>query len=74
MKLETYKELVFSKTKEPSVTKTKWVKSSKLCMMFIEFRNMDILKYNLWNIANVYGGSDTTLVIVHSGDNKEIIM
>jgi len=28
MKLETYKELVFSQTKEPSVTKTKWATTS----------------------------------------------
>ena len=74
MNLETYKELVFSQTKEPSVAQTKWVKTSKLCMMFVEFRNMDILKYNLWNIANVYGGSDTALVIVHSSENRDAIM
>lgn len=34
---------------------------------------MDILKYNLWNIANVYGGSDVCMTIAHSGDNKDII-
>ena len=44
MKLETYKELVFSQTKEPSVTKTKWAVTSKLCMMFVEFRYMDIFE------------------------------
>ncbi len=74
MKLDAYEDLVFSRTKEPPKEKTKWAVTSKLCMMFVEFRYMDILKYNLWNIANVYGGGDTTLVIVHRGDNKEIIM
>jgi hypothetical protein len=42
-------------------------------MLFIEFRFMDILKYNLWNIANVYGGGDVCMTIAHSGDNKDII-
>jgi len=74
MKLEDYKELVFTHTKQPKPENTTWAETSKLCMLFIEFRYMDILKYNLWNIANVYGGGDTTLVIVHSGDNKDIIM
>ena len=74
MKLEDYKELVFTHTKQPKTENTTWAETSKLCMLFIEFRYMDILKYNLWNIANVYGGGDTTLVIVHSGDNKDIIM
>lgn len=74
MDLEEYKELVFKYTKCPDPEKTIWANSSKLCMLFIEFRYMDILKYNIWNVANVYGGGDTSLVIVHSGDNKDIIM
>lgn len=74
MKLEDYKGLVSTHTKQPKSENTTWAETSKLCMLFIEFRYMDILKYNLWNIANVYGGGDTTLVIVHSGDNKDIIM
>jgi hypothetical protein len=74
MKLEDYKKLVFAHTKQPKSENTIWAETSRLCMLFIEFRYMDILKYNLWNIANVYGGGETTLVIVHSGDNKDIIM
>lgn len=74
MKADEYKELVSKVTPEPHESKTIWAETSKLCMMFIEFRYMDILKYNLWNIANVYGGGDTSLVIVHSGDNRDIIM
>jgi hypothetical protein len=74
MKLEDYKELVFTHTKQPKPENTTWAETSKLCMLFIEFRSMDILKYNLWNIANVYGGGDTSLVIVHSGENRDMIM
>lgn len=74
MDKETYFDLVINSTHEPSKDSTKWALTSKLCMLFIEFRPMDIIKYNLWNIANVYGGGDASLVIVHSGENKDIIM
>jgi hypothetical protein len=73
MELSDYVKLVETYTKEPPKEKTKWSRNSKLCMLFSEFRNMDIIKYNLWNIANVYGGTDTSLVIIHSGDNKHIV-
>tara|TARA_B100000768_G_C11177723_1_gene331556 strand:+ start:80 stop:895 length:816 start_codon:yes stop_codon:yes gene_type:complete len=74
MNVDQYKEMVYKITKVPKSENTIWAKKSKLCMLFIEFRDMDIIKYNLWNIANVYGGGDTCLVIVYSGDNKDIIM
>lgn len=74
MDVHQYKELVSKVTRVPDTSKTTWAETSKLCMLFIEFRYMDILKFNLWNIANVYGGGDTSLVIVHSGDNRDIIM
>lgn len=73
MELNDYIKLVETYTKEPPKEKTKWSRNSKLCMLFSEFRNMDIIKYNLWNIANIYGGTDTSLVIIHSGDNKHIV-
>lgn len=74
MDLEEYKKLIYDFTNPPKNENTIWAESSKFCMMFIEFRHMDIIKYNLWNIANVYGGGDVSLVIVHSGENKDIIM
>jgi hypothetical protein len=74
MDKETYFNLVIDSTPEPSHESVKWAETSKLCMLFIEFRPMDIIKYNLWNIANVYGGGDTSLVIVHSGENRDMIM
>jgi len=74
MDTDSYVTLIKEYTPKPSIENTKWAKTSKLCMMFMEFRNMDIIKYNLWNIANIYGGGDTSLVILHSGDNKEIVM
>jgi hypothetical protein len=74
MDLESYFDLMMQSTSEPSTDSTKWSTQSKLGMLFIEFRPMDIIKYNLWNIANVYGGGDTALTIVHSGDNREMIV
>jgi len=74
MDKESYFDLVKQSTPEPDHIHTNWKETSPLCMLFIEFRPMDIIKYNLWNIANVYGGGDTALTIVHSGDNKEMIM
>ena len=74
MNVDQYRDMVYEITKPPNIEHTVWAEHSKLCMLFVEFRYMDILKYNLWNIANVYGGGDTCLVIVHSGDNKDIIM
>jgi len=74
MDLAEYKNLVISKTQIPSPDKTIWAKTSKLCMLYVEFRYMDIIRHNLNNICNVYGGGDVSLVILHSGDNRDIIM
>lgn len=74
MDVESYKNIVKKFTKEPPVEKTVWAKKGKLCIMFAEFRDLDIIKYNLWNLANVYGGTDASLFIVHSGENAQTIM
>ncbi len=74
MNQETYFDLVIQSTPEPSPDSMRWATHSTLGLLFIEFRPMDIIKYNLWNIANVYGGGDTALTIVHSGENKDMIM
>jgi hypothetical protein len=73
METHTYKELVSTFTSIPYKENTVWAETSKLCMMYIEFRNMDIIKHNLNNICNVYGGGDVSLAIVYSGDNEEIV-
>ena len=73
MKLESYINLVKNNTPEPSVEKRVFSTSGKLCLLFIEFRNMEIIPYNLYNICNVYGNSGVGLTIVHSGENKEQI-
>lgn len=73
MNLDDYVELVKTYTKEPTKEKLKWSKESNLCILFSEFRNMDIIKYNLWNIANVYGGQGVSLAIIYSGDNRHIV-
>ena len=74
MHKEAYFDIVREYTKEPPPEKTKWAKTAKLCMLFGEFRHIDTIKQNLWNLANIYGGGDTGLVITHSGDNRDIIM
>ena len=74
MDTDQYKKLVCDTTSVPLDSNTLWAKESKLCMMYIEFRNMDIIRHNLNNICNVYGGGDTSIAIVYSGDNEDIIM
>jgi len=73
MDLKEYKELVKKNTSEPDDNKQIWTKDASLCMLFIEFREMDIIPDNLRNICNIYGGTNTSLVIVHSSENKEQI-
>lgn len=73
MDVNQYKELVSKVTKVPDISTTIWAKESKLCMMYIEFRNMEIIRDNLNNVCNVYGGGDTALTIVYSGDNEKIV-
>ena len=74
MNKDIYFDIVREYTKEPRKENTVWAKTAKLCMLFGEFRHIDTIKQNLWNLANIYGGGDTALVILHSGDNKDIIM
>jgi hypothetical protein len=74
MDLHEYSELVKLKTKIPSYPKTIWAEKSKLCVMYVEFRHMDIIKHNLNNICNVYGGGEVCLVILYSGDNEKIVL
>lgn len=69
-----YTKLVHEVTQPPKEENKIWSEVSDLCMVYIEFRNMDIIRDNLNNICNVYGGSDTALTIIHSGDNKDIIL
>jgi glycosyltransferase involved in cell wall biosynthesis len=73
MDVKDYRALVSKVTKVPDASKTVWAKNSKLCMMYIEFRNMEIIRDNLNNVCNVYGGGDTALTIVYSGDNEKIV-
>jgi hypothetical protein len=71
---EQYIDLVKEKTKNPENHKQIWKNESSLCILFIEFRNLEIIPYNLKNLCNVYGGTDASFVIVHSSENKQTIM
>lgn len=74
MNKEEYFKLVKNCTSKPISDKTKWAKYSKLCLLYIEPRPLNIVKYNLWNLCNIYGGCDACLTIIHSSKNKEDIM
>ena len=71
---DEYIDLVKEKTKNPENHKKIWKSDSYLCILFIEFRNLEIIPYNLKNLCNIYGGTDASLVIVHSSENKQKIM
>lgn len=71
--MEEYKKLLEVHVPPPPVDKTVWVSDASLCILYAEFRPLDIIKYNLYNLCHVYGGSDTTLAIVHGRDNKDMI-
>ena len=71
--MEEYKKLLEVHVPPPPVDKTVWVSDASLCILYAEFRPLDIIKYNLYNLCHVYGGSDTTLAIVHGRDNKDVI-
>ena len=71
MNCSEYLELIKQKTSK--VEQVSWEENAELCMVFVEFRKLDIIPVNLYNIANVYGNSDTSLVILHSKVNKELI-
>jgi len=73
MELSNYKDLISSFTNTPPSEKRVWSEDGKLCMLFIEFRDMDIIKHNLNNICNIYGGTDTSITIVYSGENEHTI-
>jgi hypothetical protein len=61
--------------KEPPLEKQIWniPKKSKLGVVMIECRCHEDLKAVLWNMAHVYGGTDTSLYIFHGTKNEEYI-
>lgn len=70
MFVDEYIDLI-KKTKKP--INTKWNPESKLCMLYVECRDMEIIPYNLYNICNIYGGTDAAMVIAYSEVNKKRI-
>lgn len=71
MDCSDYLKLIKQKT--PRAEKVSWNENSELCMVFVEFRKLDIIPTNLYNIANIYGNSNTSIIIIHSKLNKELI-
>lgn len=74
MNLEDYFRLVEACTPEPTKDKTVWAKGSKVCLVYIEPRPLSVVKHNLWNICNVYGGSNVDITLLHSSHNKDMIL
>lgn len=60
--------------KTPKPTNITWNENGKLCILYIECRDLEIVPYNLYNICNVYGGTDASLVIAFSSVNEKTIM
>ena len=47
--------------------------NNKLALVIIEFRSDEWFKYVLNNIANIYGGEDVSLYIIHGNQNETFI-
>lgn len=73
MDYSEYHTMVSSSTSKPSHEKCVWSTSTKFCIIFIEFRDLEIIETNLYNLCNVYGGDDVSLYIIHSESNKKNI-
>ena len=58
--------------KEPEPHQKVWTQNpQKLTILFIESDRAEMSKYNLWNIAHVYGGTNVGLHIICSPRNLE---
>lgn len=69
--MEYYTECIKKSTPKPTEHTRRWAPEAKLCLLYIEFRDMDIIETNLHNLCDVYGGTgEAALVIAHSKDNE----
>jgi hypothetical protein len=67
-------ELMLNKIKSPRMYQTIWSnESEKLGVCFIEFRSHKWIKPVLYNMCNVYGGTDVCLYIIHGTENEQFI-
>lgn len=73
MYMDYFTRILESKTHPPLPEKTVWVEHAPLCLLYVEFRPLDIIRYNLYNLCDVYGGGGVSLTIVHGKDNKDMI-
>ena len=56
--------------KEPEPHQKVWKQHpDKLTILFVEGYRTEMCKYNLWNLAHVYGGTDAGLHIICSPRN-----
>ena len=64
---ESIYESYLSKVKSPSQHQTIWKipDGNKLGICFVEFREKEFLNYILNQVANLYGGTDVSLYIIH---------
>ena len=69
---ESIYESYLSKIKSPSPHQTTWKipNGNKLGICFIEFREKEFINHILNQVANLYGGTDVSLYIIHGTKNK----
>lgn len=69
-----YIDLIKKCTPKPPMEKCVWSMNGKLCIIFIEFRDLEIMETNLHNLCNIYGGDDNaSICIIHSRLNEPTI-
>jgi hypothetical protein len=74
MDASEYTELVKATITQPPPSKRIWKTGEcKLSLTYMECRDLDIIKWNLWNLAWIYGGGDVSLYIHCSTVNVDRI-
>ena len=69
--MDVYTARIKERTPVPTTRTRCWARKAPLCLLYIEFRDMDIIETNLHNLCDVYGGTgEAALVIAHSKENE----
>lgn len=70
-----YWDSILQRIRQPSLEKTVWElpSNAKLSLTIVEPRSINDLKCILWNMAHVYGGTNTALYIFHGTKNETFV-
>lgn len=67
-------KLLLERIPEPSLNNKIWSDTpSKLGVCLIEFREHEYMKAVLHNMCNIYGGTSTSLYIIHGNSNEDFV-